>query len=593
MVRRNERSVKKPGPLAAALKIFFDAGGCKSVCIIIIYLILSLIPSLLLILNRDIFDSFENAAFSYKLIAALVLLYISLQVLSKILSLIQKRLTSVISHDVQSKLHREIRDKMVRINYSEFDNPDTFDLIRRVSNNIPDKCASSVFMILDIFGISVQMLTAVAILKDIHWTVPVILIIFTVPYIFLYKRMCFDNYFKEVNQGKKHRKNWYLIKMLFDRHFNKELKIYNCFNYLGDREKTINEELHNESYIIAKKYSYLGVLLDIIKSLGKSLCMIIAISLIVYGNAGISAFTVLVQAMDSMQECLMNVFSRLKDFGSLRLAYGDYEKFRELDDETDSRIAVRADGNSPFIKLKNVSFSYPTEESALKNLNLIIQSGEKVAIVGKNGSGKTTLVNILLGFYKPFAGQVEIYGDSLNDCINDFRNRTVYIAQNTPQYIFSIEDNIKMGRDIVNSDVIDILGIGGIADKAPDKERTLLGEANDACYNISGGEWAKLGIARSAQKKDPILFIMDEPTAALDPISESKIFESFDSITNGKTTIFISHRLGMVSLADRIIVMDNGAIAEQGTHDELMALRGLYYDMYSEQIHLYERQDKK
>ena len=107
---------------------------------------------------------------------------------------------------------------------------------------------------------------------------------------------------------------------------------------------------------------------------------------------------------------------------------------------------------------------------------------------------------------------------------------------------------------------------------------------------MSGGEWSKLGIARNTQKTDPVLYIMDEPTASLDPISESKIFESFHSITNGKTTILISHRLGMVSLADRIIVLDNGDIVEQGSHDELMKRRGMYYNMYSEQIQLYQKQ---
>ncbi len=149
-----------------------------------------------------------------------------------------------------------------------------------------------------------------------------------------------------------------------------------------------------------------------------------------------------------------------------------------------------------------------------------------------------------------------------------------------------------MGTNIVNSNVIEVLGVNKIIDKAPDKEHTLLGEENDDQYNISGGEWAKLGIARNTQKIDPALFIMDEPTASLDPISESKIFESFSSITNGKTTIFISHRLGMVSLADRIIVLDKGVIVEQGSHDELIKRKGLYYDMYSEQIQLYERQDE-
>lgn len=584
--------MKKSNSLNTVLKIFFNTGRGKAIGIVIIYLLVSLIPSLLLILNRNIFDSFSADMFSFKLVSALMLLYISLQIVSKVMFFVQKKLMTMISHDIQVKMQKEIQEKMLRMNYLEFDNPDTFNLIQRVSGNIPGKCASSVFMTLDIIGLGVQMMTAIVILIEIHWSVPAILVLFTIPYIFLYKKMCFDNYFQEVNQGKAHRKNWYLIKMLFEKHYNKELKIYDCFEYLGNKEKNINEELHRENYIIAKKYSILGVILDIVKSFGKAICMIIAIALVVYKNAGISAFTVLMQAMDSMQACLMNAFSKFRDYGALELAFDDYKKFRELDDETITTTKIHLDGGTPFIKLKNVGFSYPTKTDALKNVNLTIREGEKIAVVGKNGSGKTTLINILLGFYKPLSGDIEIAGIKLNDCIEDFRSRTVYIMQNTPQYFISIEDNIKMGSNLVNSNIIEVLGIQGIIDKAPNKERTLLGEENEDHYNISGGEWSKLGIARNTQKKDPVLYIMDEPTASLDPISESKIFESFNSIINEKTTIFVSHRLGMVSLADRIIVLDNGEIVEQGSHDELIKQKGQYYDMYSEQIQLYERQDE-
>ena len=119
-----------------------------------------------------------------------------------------------------------------------------------------------------------------------------------------------------------------------------------------------------------------------------------------------------------------------------------------------------------------------------------------------------------------------------------------------------------------------------------------MGEENSDQYNISGGEWAKIGIIRNTQKEDVVLFVMDEPTAALDPIVESKIFESFNRITKDKATIFVSHRLGMVSLADRIIVLNNGEIAEEGSHDELMKNKGLYHEMFSEQLELYEHGDK-
>lgn len=191
---------------------------------------------------------------------------------------------------------------------------------------------------------------------------------------------------------------------------------------------------------------------------------------------------------------------------------------------------------------------------------------------------------------------VEIFPEAFPDSFLDTVSRLDYKVENENDRIcqYTIEagqigDNIKMGRDIVAADVISVLGIDRMIDHAPDGGQTLLGEENDNPYNLSGGEWSRLGIARNAQKGEPILYIMDEPTAVLDPIAESKIFESFDRITKGKTTIFISHRLGMVSLADRIIVLDGGMIAEQGTHIELMERKGLYHDMYCEQMQLYER----
>ena len=582
--------MNKTKSLKYVFRVFFEAGKGKAVCVVFLYLLISLIPSLLLIINRKVFDLFSAEVFSFAVVSALIAFFAFLQIFSKALSLIQKRLMSLISHGIQTEIQKELQSKMLRMSYIEFDSSDTLDLVERVSKNIPEKCSSSVFMIMDVVSVIIQLFTAVIILVDIHWLVPVILIAFTIPYIFLYKKMCFDNYFKEINQGKKQRKNWYLIKMLFDKHYNKELKVYDCFQYLGEKEKRINEELHFENYEIAKKYSLLGVLLEIIKSIGKGLCMLLTVFLIIYRGAGLSAFTVLMQAMDSMQSCLMDIFSKFRDFSSLNLVFQDYEKFHRLADETVSDNVLRIREDVPFIEMENVNFSYPTKKGALHDVGFQIKKGEKIAIVGKNGSGKSTLINVLLGFYKPETGNVRVMGMDLAECVSDFRKNTVYIMQNTPRYIFSIDDNLNLGRVRSNQSVEKVLEIDDILSKAPRKGQTLLGEENDDQYNISGGEWAKLGIARNSRKENPALYIMDEPTAALDPIVESKIFESFNEITDNKTAIFISHRLGMVSLADRILVLDSGSIAEQGTHAELMERKGLYYSMYYEQIQLYDKE---
>ena len=180
-------------------------------------------------------------------------------------------------------------------------------------------------------------------------------------------------------------------------------------------------------------------------------------------------------------------------------------------------------------------------------------------------------------------------GTDLRQCFAQLRKKVVYIMQNLPQYGFSIEENLYFDQKLMKEHILEILDIDEIARKAPKGYQTMLGEENDDQYNISGGERAKLGIARNCQKEKPLLYIFDEPTAALDPIAESKIFESFDQITQNTTSIFISHRLGMVKLADKIIVMEHGEIKEFGTHESLIREKGTYYQMYLKQLKLYQR----
>lgn len=581
--------MKKFDAINMAFKIFIKSGKGTSVMICFLYLAISLVPSILLIINKLIFEEFSAASFSVITVCMLLGFYVLMQLISKILSYLQSLLQSQSGYKIQIMLQKIINKKMLKMYYFEFDNPNTKDIISRVSSSVPEKSSGLVFGILDAISILVQIILAIAILINIHWLIPLTLVAFSVPYIFLYKKMCFDNYFLKVNQGKEHRKNWYLIQMLFDKNFNKELKVYDCFDYLGKKEEDVNIKLHKESYSVAKKYALLTVLLDIVKGFGKGISILISIYLILFMNASIAAFTVLIESMDSMQGGLLNLFSKIGDFNSTLLVFNDYMKFSNIGiEDSEEKLSTHID-KTPFITINNLSFDYPTKANILNNISLTINCGDKIAIVGENGSGKTTLVNLLLGLYKPTRGKIEISGNDLNKCFLDFRKKVVYVMQNMPQYRISIDENLRFNNVLIDRKILEILDIDKISDKAPKGNNTQLGEENDDCYNISGGEWAKLGIARNCQKSDPLLFIFDEPTAALDPMIESKIFESFDKITKNVTTVFISHRLGMVKLADRIIVMDRGMVKETGTHDSLMKKKGIYYKMFTEQLQLYDK----
>jgi ABC-type multidrug transport system fused ATPase/permease subunit len=250
----------------------------------------------------------------------------------------------------------------------------------------------------------------------------------------------------------------------------------------------------------------------------------------------------------------------------------------------------------PGISLRGVSYTYPkSETAALNDISLDIRPGERIAVVGANGAGKTTLIKLILGLYRPASGTV-----SLGGTIIDEYNRDEYFT------LFSavFQDIHLLPTDIAGNisqvppeqtdyeKVAECLRLSGFYDKVqslPEKERTMLvRRVNDDAIELSGGEKQKLALARALYKDAPVI-ILDEPTAALDPIAENEIYQKYADLTRGKTSIYISHRLASTRFCDRIILIDGHAITETGTHDELMRLGGKYAEMFEVQSHYYKQ----
>lgn len=240
---------------------------------------------------------------------------------------------------------------------------------------------------------------------------------------------------------------------------------------------------------------------------------------------------------------------------------------------------------APHIVLKNVSFSYDeNSEFSLKNINMDIEAEKTIAIVGKNGSGKTTLLNILLGLYNPTSGEITADGINLSkfDLIdNQFIS---LLSQNFNIYFASIRDNVTMGKvGFSDDDVLEALTLAKCDEffnKFKDGLDTKIGRQFDEnAVELSGGQSQRIALARVFLSESPLVFL-DEPTSAIDPIFETAILENLEKKLKGKTAVMITHRLIMTKLADKIYVMDNGRIIEEGSFAELMELKGMFYDMY-------------
>lgn len=337
----------------------------------------------------------------------------------------------------------------------------------------------------------------------------------------------------------------------------------------------------------------------------------ILIQRVLNGEIDIAAFTLYLGLVAGFSNW---IYSLSGNFSSLRRAsheFNDYFDYVHLADEvgmvnktgswdvdetTGDAVTtnVTETAGAPEIVFKNVGFTYEgAEKNTLKELNFTIHSGEKIALVGNNGAGKTTIVKLLTGLYTQTEGDILVDGKSIKDIgVKNYQDNVSVLFQDTNPLAFSIEANVAgVEEDKVDNlklwDSLDRAGLGEKIRSLKNKEKTYITQnLDEEGILLSGGETQKLLLAKAIYKNGNFL-ILDEPTSALDPIAESKIYEEYNQMASGKTALFISHRLASTKFCDKIMFLDNGQIAEFGTHEELMAKGGKYKEMFDIQSQYY------
>ena len=298
------------------------------------------------------------------------------------------------------------------------------------------------------------------------------------------------------------------------------------------------------------------------------------------------------------------IYSLSERFNNIRRSsheFNDYHAFMNLPDKERKQVTaeVSPDKRAPEITFKNVSFAYPdVEKNTIQNLDFTIKAGEKIALVGNNGAGKTTVVKLLCGLYDQTQGQILIDGKTIDDIgLDSYQDKISVLFQDTNPMAFTIEENITglEGGKGDASKLEDCLKKSGLWEKVqslPQKEKTHITQTfSEDGILLSGGETQKLLLAKAIYKNGSFL-ILDEPTSALDPLAESKIYEEYNNLAEGKTAVFISHRLASTKFCDRIMFLENGSIVECGSHDELMKKGGKYKEMFDIQAQYYREEVK-
>lgn len=357
---------------------------------------------------------------------------------------------------------------------------------------------------------------------------------------------------------------------------NESLAFYNKYYFDVDRDKeTFNTVSSSVSMLIAYLVVMFKVLADAI-TIGELSKYIGSITIL---NKALTGFIDVNQKI-SLQTEFINTF----------------DEFLAIKSAKDSGTrSIRLDENTPCcIEFHNVSFRYKGSEAyTLKNISCKIDSNSKIAIVGKNGAGKTTFIKLICRLYEPTEGYISLNGIDIREySYEEYTSLFSVVFQDFSLFSFPISENIAVSRTPDKERVWNSLNMVGLADTVknmPDTIETNLYKYDEDGVNVSGGQAQKIAIARALYKNAPIV-ILDEPTAALDPISEYEIFSSFNSMVQGKTSLFISHRMGSCRFCENILVFEDGRISQHGNHDELILDRnGLYATLYYAQADYYTK----
>lgn len=313
---------------------------------------------------------------------------------------------------------------------------------------------------------------------------------------------------------------------------------------------------------------------------------------------GITEFTLYLGIIGGFSQWVNSIFDSFSDLLENSIIISDYRDYMEQKDYIDmggNRALPKEKTHT--ITLEDVWYAYPgTDDYVFKGLNLTIKKGEKLALVGVNGAGKTTLIKLICGLYKPEKGRVLLDGVDIREFnLKEYYSLYSVVFQEVFAFAFNIEENISCAatKDIDSDKVNRCIDMAGLTEKIASLENgvktNILKDLEDDGINLSGGEMQKLMLARALYKESAIV-ILDEPTAALDPIAESEMYERYNSFIDGKTSIFISHRLSSTAFCDRVVLLKGGEVVECGSHRELIKLNGEYAKMYEVQSHYYQEE---
>ena len=515
----------------------------------------------------------------------LIIWLLAMFVIQSVCQLLQTRLSAKLSLSITRKLRRDLFDHIVRLPISYMDTHSNGDILSRMTNDAENISSTLSQSLTSFISAVLSIVGTLAVIFIYSWQLTLITMVTVFLTVFSTKKLA----------------------KVMAREFRKKAAINGQLNGLtqemvtgyksvaayNNEEKIISEYIERANNlrrvgIKAESLSNgVGPVLDCISNIG---FVIVAVFGGIFAYNGMITIGVVSAFIVYAKQFIRPVNEVAQIFGSIQTAIAGAERvFALMDEQTEyedtSAPAPAAAVSKGAVSFENICFSYTPDRQVIKNLSLEVKPGTKIALVGATGSGKTTLASLLDRFYDVDSGDIKIDGQSIYDMdLADLRSSIAIVLQDTDLFTATIRDNIRYARpDASDEEIAEaarISNCAGFIEHLPSGYDTKLVRAG---ANLSQGQRQLISIAR-AVLADPKILILDEATSSVDTKTEKQIQDAMANLMKNRTSLIIAHRLSTILDADSIIVLDNGTIAETGTFDELMAKKGLYYDLYMTQF---------
>lgn len=511
-----------------------------------------------------------------------------LLIVSQVLEAVSQHTQSNFFSVVMGHMGKALNDKAARVEPIVYEDNRFLDSINKAYTGIE----ASRGVVEAVLSIGLKEIAYLVFMSYYFFTIkPMLLVMFALSFmsILISSGMRRRLYANLENQAAPYRRKYeYFGKCISSREYAKETRLWRADKFFDGLYRENLRRATMLEWKTSKKSGIVELFQRFLMLAGYVGTIILLFYYLLTGEIGVGIFAAIFSSLDQMFDRLEQVFNY--QMGAITENYGamqNYFTFMNLQ-ERESEYEGGVKRNE--IQLNSVSFSYPSsDKKALEDINLTIRKGETLAIVGVNGSGKSTLTRILTGMYLPTEGSMKIDGID----VKTISPKTLYngvssVFQKYQCYKMTVKENAKISDGQSEKATEPVLYQADFPidnGKFTEGVDTMLGK-DFGGIDLSGGQWQRLAIARGLYREHDMI-ILDEPTAAIDPIEEANIYRKFAEISKDKTAIIVTHRLGSVHMADRIIVMDAGRIVDMGVHEELMQKQGLYYQMYQAQAKWY------